>query len=89
MATLGNGESIGSDIDTLKDDLSSLRTSVSDLMKHLLDEGKGKAGEVSSKLRASAKEGVDVAEGKIRDRPLLFVLIALVVGIVFGRLVLK
>lgn len=84
-----NGEQLSDDLDALKADLASLRASMGELVGSLVDEGKARASNAGDAVAKKAKATIAGAEDSIRERPLLAVLIALVIGLILGRVVLK
>ncbi|HKA90906.1 MAG TPA: hypothetical protein VKE22_24755 [Haliangiales bacterium] len=68
---------IGSDLKTLKDDMGQL-------MKQVIDKNKERLVEAKDDVFGKAGELAETAEQKIKSRPFLAVLIAFLVGLLFG-----
>jgi ElaB/YqjD/DUF883 family membrane-anchored ribosome-binding protein len=83
-----NGQDVSDDLANMKDDFAALRESVASLARNMLDEGKAKASDMGGAIRSKAKAGIDAAETRIKERPILFVLLALFAGVILGRLVM-
>ena len=89
--------SLGKDVETLKEDISRLREDLSGMAKTLLEKGKSETGAAKDKLseglrdefqsaRDMSKETVESLEDQIREKPLLSLLIAFIVGLFLGKL---
>lgn len=85
-----------SDVDGIKNDLYSLRDNVTELAKHLKEEGSEKSHQMAEALLARLKEAQSVGrdqlqtlEVQVREKPLQSVAIAFLAGAItsflFGR----
>jgi ElaB/YqjD/DUF883 family membrane-anchored ribosome-binding protein len=88
---------LGKDVETLKDDLSKLREDLTGIAQSLLEKGKTETEAAKDKLseglqdefqavRDKSKETVESIEDQIREKPLLSLLIAFIVGLFLGKL---
>ncbi|MEE9176155.1 MAG: hypothetical protein V3U19_08295 [Thermodesulfobacteriota bacterium] len=88
---------LGKDVETLKDDLSKLREDLTGIAQSLLEKGKTETEAAKDKLseglqdefqavRDKSKETVESLEDQIREKPLLSLLIAFIVGLFLGKL---
>ncbi len=83
MAT--NGTSHEPDLDQLKRSLGTLQADVAQLMQTLLGEKEHALTEAAR----SGKRALESTEAGIRQRPFIALLLAFVVGLLFGRVATK
>ena len=94
---MDNGNGLGKDVETLKEDISKLREDLSGIAQSLLDRGKSETESAKDRLseglsdefqaaRDKGKETVESLEDQIREKPLLSLLIAFVIGLFLGKL---
>lgn len=81
-----NIESIQPDLAAIQKEIQSLREHLASMSKILIERVTVGAADVVKPLGEAGKETVTRAQASIRDRPLLSVLIAFVIGLVFGKL---
>ena len=85
------------DVKTLKEDLSKLREDLTGIAQSLLEKGKSEAESAKEKLdegigdefqaaRDKGRETVEFLEGQIREKPLLSLLIAFILGLFLSKL---
>lgn len=77
---------IKADLSRLKDDFGSLFDSIGKAAKAKSDEGVSKGGEVADRIGNSAKETQDYVEGRIKERPLAAIGLALGAGFLVAKL---
>jgi len=88
---------LGKDVETLKEDISKLREDFAGIAQSLLEKGKAETeaakGKISEGLRdefqsarEKSKESVASLEDQIREKPLMSLLIAFVIGLFLGKL---
>jgi len=88
---------LGEDVETLKDDISKLREDLTGIAQTLIEKGKTETEAAKDKLseglrdefqsaRDMSKETVESIEDQIREKPLLSLLIAFIVGLFLGKL---
>ena len=92
----GNGDSRG-DLEAVKEDLSRLRTDLRDLLRKLIETGKSETGvtkervldEINEAFELTTERGkaaVQSLENKVQENPLISILLAFVIGFIFGKL---
>ena len=92
----GNGDSRG-DLDAVREDLSRLRTDLRDLFQKLIESGKSEAGATKERLLDDINEALELTtergkaavqslETKVQRNPLMSLLLAFLIGFVFGKL---
>jgi ElaB/YqjD/DUF883 family membrane-anchored ribosome-binding protein len=74
------------DFETLKRDFAAMQADLKTLVQALSDKGQAMASEALDGMSESSKRMVGTAELKIRQKPLLAVLLAFVAGLILGRL---
>lgn len=90
------GDSRG-DRDAVKEDLSSLRTDLRDLLRKLIETGKSETeatkervlDEISEAFELTterSKAAVHSLENKVQENPLISVLLAFIIGFIFGKI---
>jgi len=88
---------LGKDVETLRDDISKLREDLSGIAQSLLEKGKSETDAAKEMLseglqdefqaaREKSKETVASLEAQIREKPLVSLLIAFVIGLFLGKL---
>ncbi|MEM7008099.1 MAG: hypothetical protein AAF462_03105 [Thermodesulfobacteriota bacterium] len=88
---------LGKDVETLKDDISKLKEDLGSIAETLLEKGKAETEAAKDKLsdslkeeieaaRLKSREGVESLEDQIREKPLMSLLIAFVIGLFLGKL---
>jgi len=94
---MAENKDLGKDVDVLKEDISRLKDDLSSIAETLLEKGKAETGAVKDRLgervgdefqsaRAMGMEKVESIEDQIREKPLMSLLIAFVVGLFLGKL---
>ena len=94
---MDNGNGLGKDVETLKDDISKLKEDLSTIAQTLLEKGKSEGEIAKDRISESirdefqaakdkGKEKVETIEDQIREKPLLSILIAFVIGLFLGKL---
>ena len=92
----GNGDSRG-DLDAVREDLSRLRTDLRDLLQKLIETGKSETGATKERVldeineafeltTERSKAAVQSLENKVQENPLISVLLAFIIGFIFGKL---
>jgi len=92
----GNGDSRG-DLDAVREDLSRLRTDLRDLLRKLIETGKSETGATKERVldeineafeltTERSKAAVQSLENKVQGNPLISVLLAFIIGFIFGKL---
>jgi ElaB/YqjD/DUF883 family membrane-anchored ribosome-binding protein len=88
---------IQNDVESLKKDMAALREDLKGLTRALVEHGKTEAGETKDRLvselnkelesaREQGEKAVQSVERQIQERPLISLLVALLLGLVFGKL---
>jgi ElaB/YqjD/DUF883 family membrane-anchored ribosome-binding protein len=88
---------LGKDVDTLKEDISRLKDDLASIAETLLEKGKVETDAAKEKLgerfgdeleaaRVKGKEQMESIEDQIREKPLMSLLIAFVIGLFLGKL---
>ena len=88
---------LGKDVETLRDDISKLREDLTGIAQSLLEKGKSETEAAKERLseglqdefqavRDKSNETVESLEDQIREKPLLSLLIAFIVGLFLGKL---
>jgi ElaB/YqjD/DUF883 family membrane-anchored ribosome-binding protein len=75
-----------SDYETLKRDFTAMQADMKRLLQTLSDKGQALATETLDGMSDSSKKALGAAETQIRQKPLLAVLLAFIVGMILGRL---
>lgn len=94
---MDQNKGLGKDVDTLKEDISKLKDDLASIAETLLEKGKAETDAAKERLgetlsdefqsaRVKGKEKVDSLEDQIRDKPLMSLLIAFVIGLFLGKL---
>jgi ElaB/YqjD/DUF883 family membrane-anchored ribosome-binding protein len=94
---MDHDKGLGKDVDTLKEDISKLKDDLASIAETLLEKGKAETedakdrlgerlGEASQSAREKSKETVASLEDQIREKPLMSLLIAFVIGLFLGKL---
>jgi ElaB/YqjD/DUF883 family membrane-anchored ribosome-binding protein len=83
VETTVNNNGIGADLDELKEGFSLLKQSVTKLLDDVRSEGMRRADDLSGR----AKDVYAQTTETIKERPLIVAGVALVVGLVLGRLI--
>lgn len=94
---MAENKDLGKDVDVLKEDISRLKDDLSSIAETLLEKGKAETGAVKDRLgervgdefqsaRAMGMEKVESIEDQIREKPLMSLLIAFVLGLFLGKL---
>ncbi|MEQ8345030.1 MAG: hypothetical protein RIB84_03165 [Sneathiellaceae bacterium] len=88
MATTSNNspDQLREDLDRLRGDISALSSSFQQLMGDAGEEGVARAKNAVRGAKAKVDAGSDALEGAIVQRPLVSMLVALVIGMVIGKL---
>jgi ElaB/YqjD/DUF883 family membrane-anchored ribosome-binding protein len=74
------------DLGALKEDMSKLRSDISEITRKLVDLGKIEAGAAREKLLERSRKMADTVEKKIEERPIMSLLVAFIVGLLLGSL---
>ena len=77
------------DLNTLKEDISKLRSDLSELAQKLVNIGKSEAGVTKDRLLERGRKTAETVGQKIEEKPLLSLIIAFIVGLLFLSRVLK
>lgn len=80
-----NGQ-IHNEMDSIRADLSQLRTDLATIMGNLADAGKVESADLQDKAREVGKRAADITEAQIRERPLLSVFVVFLVGLILGKI---
>lgn len=94
---MDNGNGLGKDVETLKEDISKLRDDLSSIAQALLEKGMNESESAKERIsesirdefqaaRNKSKESVETLEGRIREKPLQSLIIAFVIGLFLGKL---
>ena len=94
---MAENKDLGKDVDTLKEDISRLKDDLASIADTLLEKGKAETDAAKEKLgerfgdeyqsaRAMGIEKMESIEDQIREKPLMSLLIAFVVGHFLGKL---
>lgn len=88
MATTGNNspDQLREDLDRLRGDIASLSSNLQRLVGDAGEEGASLAKGAVRGAKARVEAGSDALEKTIVDRPLVSMLVALLVGMVIGKL---
>ncbi len=73
----------------ISSDLQSLKKDVSELVRQLLDRNKDRFMSAKDDVVDKASDALQTAEKKIKSRPFFSMLIAFIVGILFGAIARK
>ena len=90
-------QNLDKDLESLKDNVASLRADLSKISQTLLDKGKSETEVAKDRLieelkyeleaaKAKGKETVESVENQIQEKPFMSLLIAFIVGLVLGKL---
>jgi ElaB/YqjD/DUF883 family membrane-anchored ribosome-binding protein len=86
-SSAANGQdTLERDLDALKKDLSVLKADLATVLQSFLAQGEAGASRTGDSLDAAKRRFIEQSEQKIRQRPLVALLIAFVIGLVFGQI---
>jgi ElaB/YqjD/DUF883 family membrane-anchored ribosome-binding protein len=83
-SSTGSGHDGG--MDDIRADLKALKDDIGSLVKKLFDENMDLLKNVKEQVVDKAGDAAGIAEDKIKSRPLLALLMAFLVGLLFGGL---
>lgn len=94
---MAENKDLGNDVNVLKEDISRLKDDLASIAESLLERGKIETDAAKDRLtetlgdefqsaRAKGKEKVESIEDQIREKPLMSLLIAFVIGLFLGKL---
>ncbi len=93
---MADGE-LGHDVEKLKEDISVIRDDLTQITEKLFSKGKAESAQIKDKIvsgigdefESVSKKGkakADDLENKVKEKPLLSILIAFIVGLLLGKL---
>ena len=94
---MDHDKGLGKDVETLKEDISKLREDFAGIAQSLLERGKAETESAKERFsesfsdefeaaRIMGKEKMESIEDKIREKPLMSLIIAFVIGLFLGKL---
>jgi len=97
VKVVAENKDLGKDVDTLKEDISRLKDDLAGIAETLLEKGRAETGAAKERLseslgdelqaaRVKGIEKMESIEDQIREKPLMSLLIAFVVGLFLGKL---
>lgn len=92
-----NEDGLDNDLESLRDDVSKLKSDISDITQKLIYKAKSDSGPMKDKIIEDLKNELDRARGKgretfesveqqIQEKPLMSLLIAFILGLLLGKL---
>ena len=79
----------GHDSDALMREIAALKTNLASLSRLLLERGTEKTEDAAQRFAPAAKQAFESTQTSIRARPVLSMLLVFLIGLLFGRLVLR